>query len=80
MNTGSKANRSNNRLLTTDLGAAYLARLTVDYWKDLNELKVLVSESESFQPNRIPKERDKKLSGWHNALKTVRYYSQLNLD
>jgi len=25
-------------------------------------------------------ERIKKLNGWHNALKTVRYYTQLNLD
>lgn len=68
------------RLETTGLGAAYLAGLAVDYWKDLNELKALVSESEIFQPNMTQIERMKKLKGWHNALKTVRYYSQLNLD
>lgn len=68
------------RLETTGLGAAYLAGLAVDYWKDLNELKALVSESEIFQPNMTQIERMKKLKGWHNAFKTVRYYSQLNLD
>ncbi|SDK37438.1 glycerol kinase GlpK [Alkalibacterium thalassium] len=68
------------RLETTGLGAAYLAGLAVDYWKDLNELKALVSESEIFQPNMTQIERMTKLKSWHNALKTVRYYSQLNLD
>ena len=68
------------RLETTGLGAAYLAGLAVGYWKDLNELKALVSESEIFQPNMTQIERIKKIKGWHNALKTVRYYTQLNLD
>lgn len=68
------------RLETTGLGAAYLAGLAVGYWKDTNELKALVSESEIFQPELTQVERTKKLKGWHNALKTVRYYSQLNLD
>ena len=68
------------RLETTGLGAAYLAGLAVGYWKDLDELKALVSESEIFQPNMTKIERSKKLNGWHNALKTVRYYSQLNLE
>src|SRR5699024_10914192 len=68
------------RLETTALGAAYLAGLDLGYWKDLDELKALVSESEIFQPNMTKIERSKKLNGWHNALKTVRYYSQLNLE
>lgn len=68
------------RLETTGLGAAYLAGLAVGYWKDLNELKALVSESEVFQPNMTQIERMKKLNGWHNALKSVRYYSQLNFN
>ncbi|MGX7107979.1 glycerol kinase GlpK [Facklamia miroungae] len=68
------------RLETTGLGAAYLAGLAVDYWKDLDELRALVSENEVFNPNMLEIDRIKKLRGWHNALKTVRYYSQLNQD
>lgn len=51
--------------------AAYLIGLTVDYWKDLNELKALMSESEIFQPNMTQIERMTKLKSWHNALKIV---------
>lgn len=68
------------RLETTGLGAAYLAGLAVGYWKDLNELKALVSENEVFQPNMTKTNRIKKLKGWQNALKAVRYYSKLNLE
>lgn len=68
------------RLETTGLGAAYLAGLAVGYWKDLDELKALVSENETFQPDMTKVNRIKKLNGWHNALKAVRYYSQLNLE
>lgn len=68
------------RLETTGLGAAYLAGLTVGYWKDLDELKALVSENEIFQPNMTQTNRIKKLKGWQNALKAVRYYSQLKLE
>ncbi|MGF3073312.1 glycerol kinase GlpK [Facklamia sp. P13069] len=68
------------RLETTGLGAAYLAGLAVGYWKDLDELRALVSENEVFQPNMSQTDRFKKLNGWHNALKAVRYYSQLSQD
>ncbi|GEK90819.1 glycerol kinase GlpK [Alkalibacterium kapii] len=68
------------RLETTGLGAAYLAGLTVGYWKDLDELTALVSESEVFKPNMLKSKRLRKLKGWHNALETIRYYSGLNTD
>ena len=68
------------RLETTGLGAAYLAGLAVGYWKDLDELRALVSENEIFQPDMSQTDRLKKLNGWHNALEAVRYYSQLNRD
>lgn len=64
------------RLETTGLGAAYLAGLAVDYWKDLNELTALVSENETFEPEMKSEVRKDKLAGWHDAVDTVRYYAK----
>ena len=65
------------RLETTGLGAAYLAGLAVDYWRNQNELAVLVSANEQFKPHMIIKERQERLHGWHSAVKATRYYAQL---
>lgn len=72
-----KTVRRIERLDTTGLGAAYLAGLAVGYWCDQNELTVLVSENEQFEPLMADNERQEKLNGWHRAVKAVRYYAKL---
>lgn len=72
-----KTVRRIERLNTTGLGAAYLAGLAVGYWCDQNELTVLVSENEQFEPLMADNERQEKLNGWHRAVKAVRYYAKL---
>ncbi|UJF16761.1 glycerol kinase GlpK (plasmid) [Jeotgalibaca sp. MA1X17-3] len=72
-----KTVRRIERLDTTGLGAAYLAGLAVGYWCDQNELTVLVSENEKFEPLMADNERQEKLNGWHRAVKAVRYYAKL---
>lgn len=67
------------RLETTGLGAAYLAGLAIDYWKDLDELTALVSDNEEFKPQMTEEERQDKLDGWHNAIDAILYYAKLGL-
>ncbi len=40
-------------LETTALGAAFLAGLTVGYWKDLEELKSLHGAAQIFEPKMV---------------------------
>ncbi|EAH2637949.1 glycerol kinase GlpK [Listeria monocytogenes] len=72
-----KTVRRIERLETTSLGAAYLAGLAVDYWRDQNELTALVSEKEQFEPHMTDKERQERLHGWHSAVKAILYYAKL---
>lgn len=65
------------RLETTGLGAAYLAGLAVDYWRDQDELAALVSADEQFEPRMTIEERQGKLLAWHSAIKAIRYYAKL---
>ena len=54
---------------TTALGAAYLAGLAVDYWKDKNEIKQNWSLSRTFIPDMQNEKREKLLQGWHKAVR-----------
>ena len=72
-----KTVRRIERLETTGLGAAYLAGLAVGYWRDQSELTALVSENEQFEPDMADQERQKRLHGWHSAVKAIRYYAKL---
>ena len=53
---------------TTALGAAYLAGLSVGFWKDKDEIKNNWNLSETFIPNMGNEQRDKLLKGWHKAV------------
>ena len=55
-------------LETTALGAAYLAGLAVGYWKDMEEIRSLWEEGNSFEPDMPNKQVDKNLHFWHKAV------------
>ncbi|MDR2043873.1 MAG: glycerol kinase GlpK [Clostridium sp.] len=53
---------------TTALGAAYLAGLTVGYWKDKKEIRANWQIGASFQPQMEEARRTKLLKGWRRAV------------
>lgn len=53
---------------TTALGAAYLAGLSVGFWKDKDEIKKNWALSKTFTPNMRKDYRDNLLKGWHKAV------------
>lgn len=53
---------------TTALGAAYLAGLAVDVWKDQDEIKKLWSCDVTFEPDMPDEKRQKMLAGWKKAV------------
>lgn len=54
---------------TTAMGAAYLAGLSVGYWKDIDEIKENW-QVEKIYKNSISEEiRNERLKGWHKAVK-----------
>jgi glycerol kinase len=55
-------------LETTALGAAYLAGLAVGYWKDMEEIRSLWEEGNSFEPDMPNEQVDKNLHFWHKAV------------
>ena len=54
---------------STALGAAYLAGLAVGFWKDTDELAANTRIDREFLPELSAPEREKKLRGWHRAVK-----------
>lgn len=54
---------------TTALGAAYLAGLTVGYWKDKQEIRENWQLGRAFVPKMEEKDREKRLKGWKKAVK-----------
>ena len=59
---------------TTALGAAFLAGLSVGFWRDREELLALCmgDGARVFSPDIEEDERKSLLSGWHNAVKKCR--------
>jgi len=53
---------------TTALGAAYLAGLAVDFWKDQNEIEALWEEEKRFEPQMEESKRKELTDRWHDAL------------
>jgi len=59
----------------TALGAAYLAGLTVGYWKDEEELKKNQKIEKRFKPAMENADRNKKIKGWNRAVKTAKFWA-----
>ena len=53
---------------TTALGAAYLAGLAVDVWKDTDEIRKLWNCDTVFQSQMKAERREKLLRDWHRAV------------
>ena len=54
---------------TTALGAAYLAGLTVGYWKDKEEIKENWQLGAAFQSSMEEEKRRRLMKGWKRAVK-----------
>lgn len=63
-------------LETTALGAAYLAGLAVDYWKDIEELKEQWCRDEVFRPEMDEKTASRLLQEWHKAVERSRHWAE----
>ena len=72
---GVKIARAEN-LETTALGAAFLAGLSVGYWKNLDEVKNLNSAGKLFVPTMTKKEREKLYKGWKRAVRATEFFAQ----
>jgi glycerol kinase len=53
---------------TTALGAAFLAGLATDVWKDQEHIQTMWQEDRLFKPNRDPAEIKNLLNGWQKAI------------
>ena len=56
---------------TTGLGAAFLAGLTVGFWKDRNELKSIWQKEKEFVPQMEESYRAELVEGWKRAIKML---------
>lgn len=57
---------------TTALGAAYLAGLSVGFWKDADEIKKLWRCDTEFKPDMDAKRREKLIKDWRRAVEHSR--------
>ena len=56
---------------TTALGAAYLAGLGVDYWKDVEEVQNQWQVEHKFEPTGDIDRVAREIAGWHEAVARV---------
>ena len=63
-------------LETTALGAAFLAGLTVGYWKDLEELKSLHGAAQIFEPKMDESRKEELYKGWKKAVKATQVFAE----
>lgn len=63
---------------TTALGAAYLAGLAVDYYKDIDEIKSNWSIDRTFSSMMDKDIREEKIKGWKKAIDTALYWANDN--
>jgi len=57
---------------TTALGAAYLAGLSVGFWKDLKDVSKNWKAEQTFKPTMKKPAREKLYEGWKKAVKAAR--------
>ncbi|WP_157059758.1 glycerol kinase GlpK [Pediococcus stilesii] len=61
-------------LETTALGAAFLAGLSIGFWKDVDELKQLKNKGTEFEPKMSNTKRDVLYEGWKKAVNATRQF------
>jgi glycerol kinase len=60
---------------TTALGAAYLAGLAVNYWKNIDEIKQQWQIDRTFSPQIEENETRQLIKGWHRAVKASKFWA-----
>ena len=63
---------------TTAMGASFLAGLTVEYYKDTNELSDKFQPERSFRPNLTGEWRSSLIDGWHKAIQRSKGWENEN--
>ena len=61
---------------TTALGAAYLAGLTIGYWKDKEEILAQRVSEHSFEPAMTEEKRIELLKSWKKAVKCALVWAE----
>lgn len=61
---------------TTSLGAAYLAGLATGYWSSKDEILANWKLGRSFEPAMAEDVRNRKIKGWHRAVKCARIWAE----
>ncbi len=61
---------------TTAMGAAYLAGLAVDYWKDLAEIRKNWAVDRSFIPQISEENRANQIKGWKKAVRCAESWAR----
>ncbi|MBP7184171.1 MAG: glycerol kinase GlpK [Saprospiraceae bacterium] len=61
---------------TTALGAAYLAGLAVNFWKNIEEIEQLWQVDKKFSPKMNDERVKAKIQGWRNAIDTTLYHAK----
>ena len=59
---------------TTALGAAFLAGIATNIWKDTDEISQKWQDDREFEPKLSKEEANRKLDGWHKAVKATQAY------
>lgn len=65
----------NKNVETTATGVAYLAGLSVKFWKSQEELQKISLIERIFRPNWSPKTCEQKRKGWNEAVKRSRHWT-----
>ena len=60
----------------TAMGAAFLAGLAVGFFRDREEIKCMVGQGRRFSPVLDAERRQKKLDGWHRAVKACKVFAE----
>lgn len=60
----------------TAQGACYMAGLAVGFWEDMEEIKKNMEIDKEFLPQITEKEREEKLSRWHEAVKYSMHWAK----
>ncbi|MGH2647571.1 MAG: glycerol kinase GlpK [Ginsengibacter sp.] len=60
---------------TTALGAAYLAGLAIDFWKDTGEIENYWEAEKYFEPKMKEEERQKEIIQWKRAIKAAQAWA-----
>ncbi len=61
---------------TTSLGAAYLAGLATGYWSGKDEILANWKLGRSFEPAMAEDVRNRKIKGWHRAVRCARIWAE----